>query len=249
MVTPASLCRLSIHLYYALFLYTSVHRDAALPIFQSHSLPASSSLEMRTRSTLSSFGWLGNCMLTANPTNTSLHMYFFFKEQNVGQMDTRQTCLSLCRFWRPCGHKMNDTCTSAHLLTLWFDIKSTFFFFSPPNAPLFCLPPFPCHAGYIKDCLCAVGAEQMDFCCRNFNIATASGSVTVTDCSTILMLWKDPAAVIRSCRVFVRPAPRSVAGKWACTVGAHGSSLVEAAALRQRRSPCHGCFNSAWAGN
>lgn len=112
----------------------------------------------------------------------------------------------------------------------------------------FSLRPSPCLAGYKKDCLCAVGAEQMDICCRNFNIATASGSVTVTDCSTILMLWNDPAAVIRSCRVFVclrrdnqnvvtsrfrSPARRSVAGKWACTEGAHGSSLGEAAALQQ----------------
>lgn len=63
----------------------------------------------------------------------------------------------------------------------------------PSNTPFFCLPPSLSQAGHKKagqkkNCLCAVGAEQMGFCRRKFNIATASGSVTVTDCSTILML-------------------------------------------------------------
>lgn len=124
------ICRLSVYLY--LFVDT-LNRDAALPIF-SMSLPASSSLEMRTRSTLSSFGWLGNCMLTVSQTHPCLCVYFF-KEQNVGQMDTRQTCLSLHRSLRPCGHKLTDTCMSAHLLALWFNIKSTNFF--SPKCTLF----------------------------------------------------------------------------------------------------------------
>lgn len=138
-------------------------------------------------------------------------------------------------------------------------VGSFLYFLFTPKCTLFLSPSLPtclCHAGYKKDCLCAVGAEQMDFCSRNFNIATASGSVTVTDCSTILMLWKDPAAVIRSRRVSVRlhwdnqnvmtsrlrsPAPGSVAGKWECTVGCCLAATP--------RSPCRGCFVSACAGN
>ena len=54
-------------------------------------------------------------------------------------------------------------------------------------------------AGYKKNCLCTVSTKQMGFCSLDFNTVTVSASVTVTDCTTILMLWIDPAVFSSSC--------------------------------------------------
>lgn len=140
-------CRSSIHLYIYIFFFIHFFTQMLHCQFFKVILPASSSLEMRTRSTLSSFGWLGNCMLAANATNTSLHMYFFSRSRMLDRWTHGRHVFPYTDFGDHVGRKINDTCTSAHLLSLRFDIKSTFFiiFFNPkctfslsPSLPVSC---------------------------------------------------------------------------------------------------------------
>lgn len=141
-----------------------LHRDAALPLFRSHSLPASSSLEMRTRSTLSSFGWLGNCMLTANATNISLHMYLFSRSRTLDR-------------WTHGGHVFPSTDFGDHVGTKWTTpaiqhvcwlCESTSsrllfaFSFYPQMHLFFCLPLSlpPCVTQDIKRIVCVESAHS-----------------------------------------------------------------------------------------
>lgn len=117
-----------------------------------------------------------------------------------------RVCVWVCA----CADKLR--CNVSMFIWLWLSTSNTFFrkHFSLSHAHTRARTHTRAHTGYKKNCLCTVSSKQMGFCSPDFNTVTVSGSVTVTDCSAILILRINPAVSISSAvceRTFAASSP------------------------------------------